>query len=115
VKYRKLLIDVSAGLRTGEVQKVVDRCLCRAEDWGDEEETKYRDWVREQTARRGDQADFSGNATNTLKGLSHRKRSFLKITKMYGYGSKMGTWIMYFKDVPLINYRHCHFLRISLT
>jgi hypothetical protein len=33
VKYRKLLIDVSAGLRTGEVQKVVDRCLSRAEDW----------------------------------------------------------------------------------
>ncbi len=49
MKYRKLLIDVSAGLRIGEVQtllidvsagprigevqKVVDRCLCRAEDW----------------------------------------------------------------------------------
>jgi hypothetical protein len=71
------LIDVSAGLRTGEVQKVVDRCLCRADDWGDEEETKYRDWVREQTARRGDQADFSGNATHTLKGLGQKKR-FLK-------------------------------------
>ncbi len=90
MKYRKLLIDVSAGLRTGEVQKVVDRCLCRAEDWGDEEETKYRDWVREQTARRGDQADFSGNATHTLKGLSHKKR-FLRYTKMHSSGSKMGT------------------------
>ncbi len=30
---QKLLIDVSAELRTGEVQKVVDRCLCRAADW----------------------------------------------------------------------------------
>jgi hypothetical protein len=85
------LIDVSAGLRTGEVQKVVDRCLCRADDWGDEEESKYRDWVREQTARRGDQADFSGNATHTLKGLSHKKRFLKSVRKCIVLVQKWGT------------------------